>query len=62
MGIKEADVVLFLLNDSYAKPTLTDQRQLSHDLKYNPDYIQLFESGDFVAFSKKSKAKYIKSY
>jgi len=53
VGINEADYVLFLLNDSFAQPSLSEQRMLTMDLRYNEKYILLYEKGDFIAFRKR---------
>jgi uncharacterized membrane protein/uncharacterized membrane protein YbhN (UPF0104 family) len=48
----EADVVVFLLNDSYAQPSLTDQLRFVRDLEYNEKYLKILDVGDFRAFKK----------
>jgi uncharacterized membrane protein len=53
MGIKKADVVMFLLNDLYAQPSLVEQKRMAKDLETNSNYKLLFKDGDFVAFEKK---------
>ncbi|HYM65567.1 MAG TPA: DUF2079 domain-containing protein, partial [Candidatus Sulfotelmatobacter sp.] len=54
IGIDKADVVLFLLNDYWAQPSLPAQKQMAQDLKNNKDYIQVFRDGDFIAFEKRN--------
>ncbi|QQG40626.1 MAG: DUF2079 domain-containing protein [Candidatus Levyibacteriota bacterium] len=53
MGIDRADILVFLLNDPFAQPSLAAQKKMVDDLKKNKHYILLFEKGDFVAFQKK---------
>ncbi len=53
-GLNEADVLVFLLNDPFAQPSLSAQKEMVDKLKSNPDYKLLFSQGDFVAFQKKS--------
>ncbi len=52
-GLTNADVVVFLLNDRFAQPSLTAQRQMAKSLSNNPKYVKLFSEGDFVVFEKK---------
>ncbi|MGE5042196.1 MAG: DUF2079 domain-containing protein [Candidatus Levyibacteriota bacterium] len=51
-GLDEADVIVFLLNDTYAQPSLPAQKQMVENLRKNPSYKILYETGDFIAFSK----------
>lgn len=53
-GLNSADMILFLLNDSFAQPSLNDQKQMVNILKTNPNYQLLFEQGEFIVFQKKS--------
>jgi len=53
-GVDKADVVLFLLNDIFAQPSLNAQAQMAQDLSHNKNYIEVFKLGDFVAFEKKA--------
>lgn len=55
-GLDEADVVVFLLNDPYAQPSLSDQREYARNLQNNPSYIEIYRAGDFIALSKRSAA------
>lgn len=52
-GIGEADIALFLLNDKFAQPSLAAQEELVKQLKNNNKYIQIFKTGDFIAFRRK---------
>jgi uncharacterized membrane protein len=52
MGIERADVVLFLLNDVFAKPSLQAQIEMANEMKTNKDYIKIFEKDDFIVFIK----------
>jgi len=51
-GIREADMILFLLNDKFAQPSLEAQEELAEQLKNNNSYIQEFKIGDFIAFKR----------
>ena len=51
-GLEEADVVLFLLNDLYAQPSLEAQVQMAEKMKKDKNYIKIFEKGEFIAFKK----------
>ncbi|HVZ12106.1 MAG TPA: DUF2079 domain-containing protein [Patescibacteria group bacterium] len=59
-GIDQADVVVLLLNDSFAQPSLDEQKKLAARLKKDARYKELFESGDFIAFAKIEKAQQVK--
>ncbi len=52
-GINKADVVVFLLNDKNAQPSLPAQKQMAAALTKDPTYVELFREQDFVAFAKK---------
>lgn len=54
VGIDSADVVVFLLNDQFAQPSLKAQKKMADSLTKNPDYVTVFEKGDFYVFEKKS--------
>jgi uncharacterized membrane protein/fermentation-respiration switch protein FrsA (DUF1100 family) len=54
VGIDQADVILFLLNDSYAQPSLKVQKEMAKEMKKDKNYIEVFEQGDFVAFEKRN--------
>lgn len=58
-GVDEADVIVFLLNDPFAQPSLDAQRNLANHLVNDPNYIELARIGDFLAFAKRSSAKYV---
>jgi uncharacterized membrane protein len=51
-GIDKADVVVFLLNDRFAQPSLNAQKQMANNLKSDKNYIKIFEKDDFVVFKK----------
>lgn len=53
-GLDNADMILFLLNDPFAQPSLSAQREMVTNLKKNKNYKLLFREGDFVVFQKKS--------
>ncbi|OGH18151.1 MAG: hypothetical protein A3C22_03565 [Candidatus Levybacteria bacterium RIFCSPHIGHO2_02_FULL_37_10] len=52
IGIDKADIVLFLLNDRFAQPSLGAQRQMVEKLKQDKNYIKVFEKDNFVVFKK----------
>jgi uncharacterized membrane protein len=51
-GIGQADVILFLLNDSFAQPSLQVQKDMVKEMSNDKKYIQVYKDGDFVAFEK----------
>lgn len=52
VGIEKADVILFLLNDEFAQPSLAAQKEMADNLKTDKNYIKIFEKDDFVVFKK----------
>lgn len=48
-----ADMILFLLNDYWAQPPLSVQKQMAKNMESDKNYILIFKSGDFVAFAKR---------
>ncbi len=60
-GVKQADVILFLLNDVYAQPSLESQKEMVRELSSDPGYIEVYRLGDFVAFAKRASAIFLKS-
>ncbi|MBI2034735.1 MAG: DUF2079 domain-containing protein [Candidatus Levybacteria bacterium] len=56
-GLDQADIIVFLLNDPGARPSLDEQKQMALQLKSDPDYIKLFENGDFVAFARQDRVQ-----
>ncbi|MBI2031079.1 MAG: DUF2079 domain-containing protein [Candidatus Levybacteria bacterium] len=51
-GIEQANYIFFLLNDSYALPSLKFQIQLANDLKNDKNFRLIYEKDEFVAFKK----------
>ncbi|OGH24929.1 MAG: hypothetical protein A3B47_02370 [Candidatus Levybacteria bacterium RIFCSPLOWO2_01_FULL_39_24] len=51
-GIDQAQVILFLLNDVSAQPSLLSQKEMVYSLKHNRNYVEVFEKDDFVVFKK----------
>ncbi len=51
-GIDKADFVAFLLDDSYAQPSLGAQIKMATDLKNNNNYQLVYEQDDFIVFKK----------
>ncbi len=56
-GLEKADIVIFLLNDQFAQPSLLAQKAMAESLKRNRGYKLLVEQGNFVAFQKLAVAK-----
>jgi uncharacterized membrane protein/pimeloyl-ACP methyl ester carboxylesterase len=54
VGIGQADVILFLLNDEFAQPSLQAQKDMVKQMSDDKNYIQVYKNGDFVAFEKRS--------
>lgn len=58
IGIDKADVILFLLNDSFGQPTLLEQKQMAKQMENNPNYNQVFKNGEFIVFEKRKDVKF----
>ncbi|MBI4080735.1 MAG: DUF2079 domain-containing protein [Candidatus Levybacteria bacterium] len=56
VGVDSADVVVFLLTDKGAQPSLLAQKEMAMRLRYNPAFVILYETGDFVVFQKRERA------
>jgi len=54
VGIDQADIIIFLLNDPFAQPSLEAQKQMVLDLKKDKNYIEVFKQNDFIVFKKSS--------
>lgn len=52
IGIDNADIVVFLLNDAYAQPSLEKQKEMATAFEKNPNYKLLYKKTDFVVFAK----------
>ncbi|MCL4417952.1 MAG: DUF2079 domain-containing protein [Actinobacteria bacterium] len=50
VGIGDADMIIFLLNDPYAQPSLAAQIEIAKQMENNKNYVQIFKNGDFVVF------------
>lgn len=59
-GIDKADIVALLLDDNFAQPSLKFQKELASKLKYDNNYVLLYEYGDFIVFAKKKSAIYLR--
>jgi len=57
IGIGQADVILFLLNDNFAQPSLKAQKEMAKQMSNDKNYIQVYKDGDFVAFEKRTLYK-----
>lgn len=54
-GVTDADIVIFLLNDPGARPSLDEQIAMAIALKQDPNYIILLEDCDFIALGRKDR-------
>ena len=54
IGIGQADVILFLLNDKFAQPSLATQIQIANRLRSDKNYVEVYKHGAFVVFEKKN--------
>jgi len=52
VGTESADVVVFLLNDVFAQPSLATQKEMAKNMEKDLTYVQIFKAGDFVAFKR----------
>ena len=50
----KADIVMFLLNDPFAQPSLFAQKEMVKNMESDSKYVEIFKNGDFVAFEKKN--------
>lgn len=53
-GMDQADIIVFLLNDQFAQPSLKAQQQMVKDLGHDPRYFEVISYKDFVVFAKAS--------
>ncbi len=53
VGVEQADIVTFLLNDKYASPSLPAQKKMAADLEEDKNYIEIAKFDDFIVFKKK---------
>lgn len=54
VGMDKADIIMFLLNDEYAEPSLKEQKKMAKNMENDKNYILVFKNGDFIAFAKNS--------
>jgi uncharacterized membrane protein/fermentation-respiration switch protein FrsA (DUF1100 family) len=54
IGVGQADVILFLLNDEFAQPSLAAQKAMVKQMSNDKKYVQVYKEGDFVAFEKRT--------
>lgn len=54
IGIDQADVIVMLLNDPDAQPSLAAQIQIAKRLRKDPRYIEVFHENEFDVFTKKN--------
>lgn len=52
-GLDKADIIVFLLNDPSAQPSLATQIQMADNLRGDNKFELLFEKDDFVVFKRK---------
>ncbi len=53
-GVDSADILVFLLNDEYAQPSLPEQIAMTEKLRMNKRYVEVIHAGNFVVFEKQS--------
>lgn len=53
IGINQADIVVFLLNDLTAQPSLETQKKMAENMKRDKRYIEIYKKGDFIVFEKR---------
>ncbi len=54
VGIDKADIIMFLLNDAYARPSLGAQKEMAKKMKKDKNYIEVFKEADFIVFEKRN--------
>jgi len=54
VGIDQADIVLFLLNDPFAQPSLAAQIKMAKKMSNDKNYIEIFRMNDFIVFEKRN--------
>lgn len=54
VGMDKADIILFLLNDPFAQPSLETQKRYVKNMKQDKNYIEIFKLGEFVVFEKRN--------
>ncbi len=52
-GVDTADILVFLLNDQFAQPSLKAQKEMVKKLQHDPNYFEVTSYEDFVVFAKK---------
>jgi uncharacterized membrane protein len=52
VGVEKADLVIFLLDDKFAQPSLGAQEKIVKELQQNKSYKEIVKIGDFIAFRK----------
>lgn len=60
VGLKDADIVVFLLNDEDAQPSLAAQKHMASELDNDPQYVKLFSYQDFVVYKKRNVPTYFR--
>lgn len=53
VGIDKADIILFLLDDPFAQPSLAAQKKMVENMKHDQKYIEIFKVDDFIVFEKR---------
>lgn len=54
VGIDQADIIIFLLNDPGAQPSLAAQKDMAEKMKHDKNYIEVFKLNDFIVFEKRN--------
>lgn len=55
IGVDKAEYIVFLLNDSFAQPSLNAQEQMAEYLKNDDRYVLVAEKDDFIVFKLNKK-------
>jgi uncharacterized membrane protein/pimeloyl-ACP methyl ester carboxylesterase len=53
LGIDKADVILFLLNDQFAQPSLKTQKDMAKQMEKDRRYELVYKLNDFIVFEKR---------
>src|SRR5258706_570982 len=59
VGIDQADIIVFLLNDPFAQPSPLIQKSMVENMKRDKNYIEVFKLNDFIVFEKRNLYRHI---
>lgn len=60
-GLENADVVAFLLTDTFAQPSLGEQLRMVEKLRHNSSYQEVFQKEAFVVFTPNHNAPLVRA-